>query len=136
MQPDRLTLNLSKCKYMAFNLTKKVLKNTSIKINIGHYNHQRTSKYKYLRIAIDDKLKSYSHIKSIKQCIFSRMIMLKKVRYLLVNKEALLLYKSKILPYYDLGSLFYESASADQVQRLQTLQNKCVKIIFGNNTGL
>lgn len=58
------------------------------------------------------------------------MATLKKNRYLLNAKEALLLYKSKILPFFDQGDLFYESANADQVRGLQTIQNKGFKIIY------
>lgn len=70
----------------------------------------------------------------IKQSIFSRMVTLRKVKYLLNVKESLLLFKSKILPYFDLGDLFYDSARADQVRGLQTIQNKCLKIIFGTKS--
>lgn len=119
---------------MAFNLSRKL--DQSVKINIDTYPLERTNEFKYLGVTLDDKLKFDSHIKSIKQSIVSRMFTLKKVKYLLGSKEALLLYKSKILPYFDIGSLYYDSANADQVRCLQTLQNKCVRTIFGKNTGL
>lgn len=63
------------------------------------------------------------------------LLLLKKLNINLLNvKESLLLYKSKILPYFDLGDIFYDSANADQVRGLQTIQNKCLKIIYGTRS--
>lgn len=58
------------------------------------------------------------------------MITLKKICYLLSVKEALLLYKSKVMPYFDLGDLYYDVANKNHLQGLQVLQNKCLKIIY------
>lgn len=111
-------------------------RSSNIKVCIDSYNIEKASEYKYLGAIIDNKVKFNSFFKSIKQCICSRMITLRKVRYSLETKEALLLYKSKILPYYDIGDLFYDSANADQDRCLQTLQNKCIRIIYGSYSGL
>lgn len=43
----------------------------------------------------------------------------KKVKNLLGTKKTLLLYKSNILPYYDLVDIFYDIANVDQVLSLQ-----------------
>lgn len=56
---------------------------------------------------------------------------LKKIRYLIDQKDAALLYKSYILPYFDLGNLWYHSACVHHKRTLQVLQNKCIKIIIG-----
>lgn len=87
-----------------------------------------------LGVINDDRLKFDSHIKMIRQNFCSRMHTLKRVKYLLGVKNALLLYKGKMLPYLDQGDLFYDSANADQVSGLQTLQNHCLRIIYGKKS--
>lgn len=51
------------------------------------------------------------------------MITLKRIRCLIGLKEALLLFKANILPYYDFGDLFYDVGDVDQVRRLPKIQN-------------
>lgn len=47
------------------------------------------------------------------------------------TKEALLLFKSKIMPFFDQGDFLYDISNADQARGLQFLQNKCLKIVYG-----
>lgn len=56
------------------------------------------------------------------------MITLNKVWY--TTKQALLLYKSKIISYFDQGCIFYEGANSELLHGLQVLQNKCLRIIY------
>lgn len=50
---------------------------------------------------------------------------------MLSMKDAKILYKSSILPYVVQGSIFYGSANKDILQGLQTLQNSCLRTIYG-----
>lgn len=52
------------------------------------------------------------------------------INWQLEFRDSLLLYKSGILTFFDQGDIFYHAASKDQLQGLQTLQNKCLKKIF------
>lgn len=46
--------------------------------------------------------------------------------------ETLLLYKSSILPYnVDQGDLFYNASTKELLKSLQTLQNYCLRTIYG-----
>lgn len=44
----------------------------------------------------------------------------------------LLLFKCCILPHYDVGDIFYSGANDNHLKGLQTVQNKCIKTIYGN----
>ena len=46
---------------------------------------------------------------------------------------ALKIYKSMILLYFDYGDVIYTKASAEGLEKLQRLQNKCLKICEGYN---
>lgn len=114
---------------------KKKIYRQSINIKMSNTLPENTPEYNYLRVIVDNKLSFGSHIKMIRQNFCSRMQTFKRVKYLLGTKNALLLYKSKLLLYLDQGDLVYTSASEDQVCGLQTLQSCCLKIIFGKKTG-
>lgn len=72
---------------------------------------------------IDDALRFVKHLNMLKKSISFRMFILRKVRWQLGFRESLLLFKSGIIPFFDQGDLFFNAASKEQLQGLQTLQN-------------
>lgn len=131
---NRLTLNLEKSKVIVFSSItgRKYSKfKNEIEVKIGVYSMDTVNEYRYLGVILDEHLKYHSHIKMIKQQISYRMAILKRVRWLLGFKESLLLYKSSILCYFDQGDLFFNAGGKKQLQSLQVLQNRCLRIIFG-----
>lgn len=94
---NRLTLKLKKCKCMILsNLNGKTLKalKQGLRVEIGNESLEVVNEFKYLGMIVDERLKSESHIKMIKQAIFARLITFKKIRHLVERREALLLFKS------------------------------------------
>lgn len=59
-----------------------------------------------------------------------------KIRPYLTQNTALLLFKTCILPYADIGDIFYNSSHKYLRQKLQVLQNKSLKIVHGGNAKL
>lgn len=110
------------------------LLNQQIKVKIENEVLELVNEFKYLGVIVDERLKFESHIKMIKQLIIARLVILKKIRPLIERREALLLYKSYIIPYFDLGNLWYTAANEQLTRGLQTLQNKCIRIINGKYT--
>lgn len=80
---------------------------------------------------LDSSLNFESHINIIRRKITSRLFILKKIRWTLTKKDALTLYKSTILPFFDQGSPFYISANKNSLKSLQSLQNRALRIIYG-----
>lgn len=128
---NKLTLNQSKCKAMLFCSRPMYPKISSqIKILIDNIPIQRVNEFNYLGITLDQFLNFESHLKKIKHKITSRMFTLKKIRWTLKRSDALTLYRSSILPYFDQGALFYSSANKNTLCSLQILQNKSLRIIY------
>ena len=51
-----------------------------------------------------------------------------------MNKEvAILIYKSMLLPYFDYADILFHKANVSETGKLQTLQNKCLRICLGKN---
>lgn len=134
-QMNRLTLNLDKSKVMVFSGLKGAhLKNfvKDIDIRINGEKLEVLQSYKYLGIHLDSGLRFTGHIAKIKQQICYRLYILRKVRWLLGFTESLLLYKSSILCYFDQGDVYYSVATKQELASLQTLQNKCLRVIYGS----
>lgn len=48
----------------------------------------------------------------------------------LTPKSIIAVYKSMILPLYDVGDIFYDSANAAYLNKLQILQNRAVRVLL------
>lgn len=128
---NRLTLNQDKCKSMLFSSNRRrniIQSNTPICIANTKIDH--VTEFKYLGVMLDTGLNFESHINMIKKKITSRMFTLKRIRWTLSRKDALTLYKSTIIPFFDQGSPFYTSANKNSLKALQSLQNKALRIIY------
>lgn len=121
---NKLTLNLNKSKVLLISgsTAKKIkqIKETVV-VTINNEPLELVSEYKYLGIVLDERLNFHSHLDSIRKRISQRLYLLKKIRWVINYKDALLLYKSSILPYFDLGSLFYVCCNHDKLNSLQKL---------------
>lgn len=131
---NKLTINLSKSKVMIFsNKRGNALKDLkhNIKIEINNFQLETVATYKYLGIHLDQNLDYISHIKYLKNKISQRHYLLKKVRWTIGFSEAMIIFKSSILPFFDVGDIFYIGTNLEQKKSLQTLQNKCLRTIYG-----
>ena len=57
-----------------------------------------------------------------------KIYMLTKLRPIINNTQAMCLYKSKILPYFDYGDIFYNKTFTRNTLKLQKLQNRALKL--------
>lgn len=112
---NKLAVNLGKSKVILFSNKKgKCLKSLkqSINIKIADTHLEVMSDYKYLGIQLDQHLDYNSSIKYLKSTISQRHYLLKKIRWS-GFKEAILIFESSILPYFDLGNIFHSGANLD-----------------------
>lgn len=105
---------------------------SNIDIRINQVKLDVVKTYKYLGIHLDQGLRFTSHVAKIKQQIYYRLYILKKVCWLLGFNDSLLLYKTSILCFFDQGDIYYNVATVHELNSLQTLQNKCLRVIFGS----
>lgn len=131
---NRLTINLNKSKTMFFSSHPR--KNSTelkqkIKIEIDNTEITNVTEYKYLGLIINEHLNFDSHIKMIKQKISFRLYTLRKIRWLLSEQNSLLIFRSMLLPYFDVGDIYYNAANNELLKGLQSLQNQALKLISG-----
>ena len=130
---NALTINIAKTKVMSFASRSKVKKSKKVKIRVSGDTLKLVPPYKYLGLSLDSTLNFGQHIASIVKTISFKMTLLAKMKKILNDNVALQIYKSMLLPYFDYADVIFSRANARDLDRLQTLQNKSLKICLGRN---
>lgn len=89
---------------------------------------ERKDKYCYLGILLDEDLAFGAHISSVISNCSQKVFWLSKIRVLIDQKTAIFLFKSLILSRLHYGNIFYLNAKKRDQDRVQKLQNRCLRI--------
>ena len=130
---NKLSLNVSKTMQINFGTRHKVKKASRTKLMMDNVALHIVPTYKYLGFMLDSTLSFNYHVKSVANILMYKSVLLAKIRKFLTEDVALRIYKSMILPYFDYGDVIYSSANQEGLEKLQRLQNKCLKICKGYN---
>ena len=84
--------------------------------------------YKYLGVTLDSTLSYNNQVKSTMSMVAFKTNLLAKIRKFLSEQVALKINRSMVLPYFDYGDVIYNTANKDGLDKLQRLQNRCLKI--------
>lgn len=84
--------------------------------------------FTYLGIIIDDDLRFTRHINHIISSSNWKLTTLSKIRFCITENIAVLLYKALILSILDYGDVFYDCAAKKDLDKLQKLQNRALRI--------
>ena len=126
---NKLSLNISKTKQMVLVLEVKL----KGQVKIEGVPLQLVPTYKYLGVTLDSTLSVNSHVKNVANIISYKVVLRVKIRKFLTQDVAPKIYKSMVLPYFDYGDVIYGNANQEGLEKLQRLQNKCLKICMGFN---
>ena len=88
------------------------------------------TKYMYLGLILDEGLNFEAHIDKLYNKTCSKVGVIKKVRNCLDNKLALTLYKRLVLPHIDYCDVVYMSATRESMNKLQLVRNKALRVIL------
>ena len=130
-QANKLSLNVTKTKLMVFGTRHKVKKAKDITIKVGDAPLQIVPSYKYLGITLDSTLSFNHYVKTVANIVAYKANLLAKIRKFLTDSVSLKIYKSMILPYFDYGDVIYNTSNIEGLDKLQRLQNRCLKICKG-----
>ena len=124
---NKLTINVRKTKHMILLPSKAVADGNRVllngtKLDVVHC-------YNYLGVIIDDTLTFANFLRDKCNKVNVRIYQLGRMRKYLSNNIASLIYKQTILPLCDYADLMVESGPASGVARLQTLQDRALRII-------
>ena len=123
---NKLSLNLTKTKYMIFG-TRKI--KTQAIIRIGGLEIERVHENKFLGVIIDDKLCWKSHINNVKLKLSKTIAILNKTKFIFSQKAMFLLYCSLIVPYITYCVEVWGNAYKTNTNPIFLLQKKALRIV-------
>ena len=124
---NKLSLNISKTKFMLFHYTQKHIKNKHIpKISINNNNIERVSSFKFLGINIDESLTWITHIQEVSNKISKINYILSVLKHYLPTNILHTIYNSLLLPHLYYGVTLW---GFGDYTRLEILQKKAIRNI-------
>ena len=130
---NKLTINTKKTKLMVFGSRSRVKKAKNVSVVMDNDRLRPVPSFKYLGVLLDSTLTYNSHISSLIRTVIHKITLLSKVKKYMTNNVALQIYKSMILPYLDYADVVFDKAFTKDLDKLQRLQNRCLKICAGND---
>ena len=118
---------------MAFASRSRVKKCKNVNINIEGEKLKLVPHLKYLGLTLDSTLNYSQNIASVIKIISYKMTRLAKLKRYLKNDSALNIYKSMILPYFDYADVIFHKANSKDLDKLQTLQKKCLRMCMSKD---
>ena len=128
---NKLSLNTNKSKLMLFGTRQRVKKAKNSNVYIRAEKLQVVPTYKYLGFVLDTTLSFNSQVNNVVKTVAYKANVLAKIKRFLTDDVALLIYKSMIVPYFDYADVIYNTAKKESLEKLQRLQNRCLKICKG-----
>ena len=135
---NKLTINIKKTKHMIFG-TKNMLKNIRnlhMEIKLDGQILDRVHFYKYLGLTIDDQVNFNRHIQDMNKIVSHKLYMFAKLRYYIEEKEAILLFKTMILPVIEYCDIIYEVTSANNLNKILKLFKQGLRTCTRNRNPL
>ena len=131
---NKLTLNISKTKYMIFR-SKNMPLNNSIPLKIGNETLERygedcnSKSFKFVGIQLDEFLTWKHHISVIRKKIACANFKINQCKNFISTKPRLMLYNSMVKPHLEFGNVIWGGASEKELGCLVVLQKKCIRNI-------
>ena len=126
---NKLTLNVKKTKSMTF-CTPYFRGDTSLNLLMGGENIEQVSKFKYLGIWLEPRLTFNYHVESVCKKSKMRLGAIGRTKKYITKDICLSLYKSLVLPHLDYADIIYMHTSAENLAKLQLIQNNACRLIL------
>ena len=125
---NKLSLNVSKSKYMIFSKDKRRT-STNKHLLINNHSIERVSQFKFLGYYLDEKLSWNLHISTVSTKIAKNIGLLCKLRKSLNNDTLRNRYFSLIHPYINNGLIVWGTSAKVYQDQIVKLQKKIIRII-------
>ena len=125
---NKLTLNLKKTKEMVFASRPKIKNLVNTPAKSEGIPLDNTPTYKYLGFILDSVLNFSKHMSQLRRNVTHKSHLLSRIRINLDAKASINTYKTMSVPYFDYGDCIYDGANANQLERLQSIQNRSLRI--------
>ena len=130
---NRLALNENKSKCMLMNSKYRTrLEDNQLHVNINDINMEQVKKVKYLGVTIDENLTWNDHISMLCKNLGFKVSTLSRIKNMVTPEMLKTVYNSIIQPTIDYAITVWGNTSAENLSKIQRLQNKAARIICNN----
>ena len=126
---NRLHVNTSKSSSMCFTTKSNV---RDLELTMNGINVNTDSNIKYLGVNISDTLCWDKNISRVCKTLGYNIQLLRKLKGKVPTCDLITVYKTLVQPHIDYGITIWGYAPNYQIQRIQRLQNKIIRLISGN----
>ena len=133
---NALTINIKKSKYVCYGLKSQTRKIQNHSLFMNGIKLDKVSSYKYLGIQLDMNLTFHKYLQDCIQRASYKIYIVAKIRYYIDINTALTIYKTMILPIFEYGDIAYDLADRKSLDKLQTLQNRALRICVNSDVHL
>ena len=118
---------------MAFGSRQKVKRAKNSEIKQGGEVLKQVPSYKYLGMILDSTLNYNLHVNQVIRTVLHKLMLLTKMKKYLRDDAALSVFKSMSMmpPYFDYADVIFDKALNKDINKLQRLQNKCLRLCMG-----
>ena len=120
-------INTDKTKFMLFGSAQKLATLETPNIKIDNTKLERVTSYTYLGIKLDEQLTFNLHAHTTINKVSNKLYQMRRLRPMLNDQAAILMYKNMILPILEYGDIFLTATTQSNRKKLQTLQNRALK---------
>ena len=140
LKANKLSLNVAKTEFMVIGSRQKLLTESHNEINIKLEDQviSKVDHAKSLGLIIDNRLSWSNHVNDLCKKVTSAIGALRRIRPLISQSTAVLIYNSLIQPHFDYCSPVWDGFSDQLSDKLQKLQNRgaTISVINSCNTSL
>lgn len=130
LRRNKLSVNVDKTKVMLLRGIRKKTKENYIKVMLQNKVLEVVSEVKYLGVTIDKNLNFSAHIDYMSKKIGSKIGLLRRVGADMTPIMRCVIYKAVIAPVFEYCASILVGANKSDLQHLQTLQNRAMRIIL------
>ena len=127
LNTNKLQLNVNKTKCM---IISSAPVRTLQYVIINNEIIERVDSIKYLGVNIDQRLSFSTHVSSIVKTVSAKINLLSRLRYKINKWSAEIIYTSMIKPHFEYCSTILYLCKDSDIQKLQVLQNRAMRIIL------
>lgn len=126
---NKLTLNISKTKYMIFRNPKAEFNEESFKLRVGNEDIERVKSFKFVGVIIDEFLTFEEHTSHITQKVSSSIYALRQVKNVVPSKTLKTLYNTLVKPHIEYGLSIWGGRDSKYMSKLTKVQKNAVRTV-------
>ena len=130
---NKLTINLSKTCYTIFKNRNKRIPDYMTSIKVDDIIIKRVRSAKYLGVILDENLNWHDHISDICSALIKISNSFKIIRCQIPECNKMLFYNAYIYSKIQYGLEVYGQAAASVIKKVQTQQNRAIKILYSKD---